>query len=221
MACVVLTKARQSMMWKPRLCHHTPSHFGTGDDLIEIRRIVGNRSSHVVRDSQRSSCCSYGQQLVGSSVSCARLGRQPADDDPHVSHNNLDDTDVSSHLSVEASQRKRFLARHTCGRECHVDAGSDDVGGLHDAHGAAGAEINGQRRGQSFQDIHSLAPHIGGPAASSDAREYTRLGEGRVIEDARLGLARPPGALPKVWEGVASPSPPADCRPGRARSSVR
>jgi len=68
-----------------------------------------------------------------SLVSCARQVRASwADGDPHVSLNNPLDTDVSSQVSVEASQRKCLLARHICVRQCHVDAGSDDVGGLHD-----------------------------------------------------------------------------------------
>lgn len=64
MAFVVLTKTRQLMMCSPRLGHHAPSHLGTGDARKELRRIVRYHSSNIVRDSCRSGCCSYGQQLL-------------------------------------------------------------------------------------------------------------------------------------------------------------
>ena len=58
----------------------------------------------------------------------------------------------------------------------------------------SGAGINEQRCEQSLRDIYSLAPHIGGPAASLDVREYARLVRRRMREEwlwmQRPGLAQ-------------------------------
>lgn len=82
----------------------------------------------------------------------------------------------------------------------------------------SGAGINAQRCGLSLRDIYSLAPHIGGPAASLDVREDARLVRRRMREK---WLWMQDRVWPRGTMGRRSQSsPPADCSPGRARSSV-